>query len=88
MTLIEVDKIMKRTIRVLESMASSSGCHIKEASDTLENKIFKDTELYSNSKIIQMNSGQFTTALPTILKTDLLPSIPSKFSDPATQERK
>ena len=54
-------------------MASSSGCHVEKATKAVENKIFKDTELHSNAKIIQINSGHFYHGLANILKTDLLP---------------
>ena len=39
MTLTEADKIIKCTIQVLESKASSPGCHVEEATEAVENKM-------------------------------------------------
>jgi hypothetical protein len=59
----EADKTMKGTIRTLESMASSPGSHAEEVSEAVGKNTFKDTEIHTNSKIIQINMGQFYRSL-------------------------
>jgi hypothetical protein len=73
MTLPLAQRVIDRQIRVLESMAETSGKYAQEACDAIENNEFRGVSLSQNTKVdVQLNRGQFFRSLVANLRQRLL----------------
>lgn len=72
MTLPSAHKCVLRTIRVLDSMASTHGPKSQEVISACENKEFKNIQIYSKSSVIKIQLGQFFTSLSNNMKQRLM----------------
>lgn len=62
-SLVQADKYMRRTIRVLQSMKEKSGTHSLEAKSAAIQLKFKTIKLAANKKLVTINEKQFLTSL-------------------------
>jgi hypothetical protein len=62
-SLVQADKFMRRTIRVLQSMKEKSGTRSLEAKSAATQLQFKTIRLVSNQKLVTINEKQFITSL-------------------------
>ena len=73
MTMYEADTIIRRQIRVLDSMVDEPGSHLQEALEAIEQGEFYGIELHKGSKHnVEINSGQFYRSLSDNLKERML----------------
>jgi hypothetical protein len=72
MTLPDADRAIKCTVQVLESMSSSPGPYAAETNSAVEAKVFKEIQLHSNSKVVEIHSGQFFRSLAENLRQRLV----------------
>ena len=61
--LVQADKMMCRTIHVLECMKEKSGTRSLEAKCASKEKNFKTVKLVKNKKLVTINAKQFLTSL-------------------------
>jgi len=71
-TLINSQKHINRTIRVLDSFKNVPGEHMSEVLKIEDTMKFKNIQLFTNTKIIRINQSQFLTSLINNLKSRLL----------------
>lgn len=71
-TLINGQKHINRTIRVLDSFKNVPGEHMSEVLKIEDTMKFKNIQLFPNTKIIRINQSQFLTSLINNLKSRLL----------------
>lgn len=70
--LINSQKHVNRTIRVLDSFKNVKGEHMSEVLKIEDTMMFKNIQLFLNTKIIRINQSQFLTSLINNLKSRLL----------------
>lgn len=75
MTLPRADQLMKRSIRVISSMAENLGTHHQEAVTAAEAGIFRGLQVFNNPKLTSINSGQFLTSLTRSMSDRLFSSV-------------
>jgi hypothetical protein len=68
MTLPDVGRAIKRTGRVLESMSSSPGPYAAETNSAVQAKVFKEIQLQSNRKVVEIHSCRFFRSLSENLR--------------------
>lgn len=71
-TLIQGQKHIQRTIRIIESFKVIPGEHMSEVSKLKEVMVFKNIQLSTNSKLITINPKQFISSITNNLKHRLL----------------
>jgi len=71
-TLIQADKKIKRTIRVIDSLKTINGDYYAEAVEAIEQMMFKDIPLCNNIKLVCINKNQFITSIINNLNMRLL----------------
>lgn len=71
-TLIQGEKHIQRTIRIIESYKVIPGEHMSEVSKLKEVMVFKNIQLSTNSKLITINPKQFISSITNNLKHRLL----------------
>ncbi|KAF0754597.1 E3 SUMO-protein ligase KIAA1586-like [Aphis craccivora] len=71
-TLIQGQKHIQRTIRIIESFKVIPGEHKSEVSKLKEVMVFKNIQLSTNSKLITINPKQFISSITNNLKHRLL----------------
>ncbi len=62
-SIVYADKLMHRSIRVLESMIEKSGTKTKVAKDAADTMVFQNIALTKNEKLTTINEKQFLTSL-------------------------
>jgi hypothetical protein len=68
MTLADADRAIKPTVRVLESMSSTPGPYAVETNSAVQANVFKEIQLHSNSKVVEIHSGRFFRSLTENLR--------------------
>lgn len=71
-TLIQGQKHIQRTIRIIESFKVIPGEHMSEVSKLKEVMVFKNIQLSTNTKLITINPNQFISSITNNLKHRLL----------------
>lgn len=63
MTLDQADRLVKRTIRVVQSFKDNPGEHVTEAVDAIDLMEFKGVVLSNHPKLVSINKGQFIQSI-------------------------
>jgi len=74
MSLLQADVLIRRTIRVIESLKTMNGNYFSEAVKAKEKMIFKTVVLSNNEKITCINKNQFITSVVNNLNMRLIPN--------------
>jgi len=74
MSLLQADVLIRRTIRVIESLKTMNGNYFSEAVKAKEKMIFKTVVLSNNEKITCISKNQFITNVVNNLNMRLIPN--------------
>ena len=79
-SVVYADKLIRRSIRVLETMTEKGGIKTGEAKDAAEKLMFRGITLAKNDKLIIINAKQFLTSLVNNMQARLFTTQSSNVS--------
>ena len=79
-SVVYADKLIRRSIRVLETMIEKAGIKTREAKDAAEKLMFHGITLAKNDKLITVNAKQFFTSLVNNMQARLFTTQSSNVS--------
>jgi hypothetical protein len=85
MTLPRADQLMKRSIRVISSLADNPGTHHQEALAAAHAGQFRGLEVCNNPRLTSINSGQFLASITGSMSHRLFSSV--NFADDEREQR-